>query len=101
MENPEMKRRRYTPEFKKEAAKLMIIDGQTAKEASEQLGVSEALLYRWKSEHIEELEGQKKPGDLSPKEMADELAALRKQLAKSQWMNEILKKTVGYFSKED
>jgi hypothetical protein len=33
--------------------------------------------------------------------MAAEMAQLRKELAKQKRMNEILKKTVGYFSAED
>ena len=87
-----MKRKRYATEFKKEAARLMIIGGMSAREVSEQLGTEPALLYRWKAEHLEDLEGQKTTGERSPKEMADEIASLRKQLAKSQRMNEILKK---------
>ena len=35
----------------------------------------------------------------SPNEMAAEIAQLRKRLAKSQRMNEILDKTVGNFAK--
>jgi len=96
-----MKRKRYTTEFKKEAARLMIIEGMTAQEVSEQLGAEKSLLYRWKTEHLNELEGQKAADAPSPKKMADEIATLRKQLAKSQRMNQILKKTVTYFSQED
>ena len=96
-----MKRRRYTAEFKKEASRMLIIEGLSAKEVSEQLGVGENLLYRWKQEHLDELEASKPAGAQSPKEMAAEIAQLRKQLAKSQRMNEILKKTVGYFAKEE
>lgn len=96
-----MKRRQYTNEFKREAARMLIIEGLRAKEVSSQLGVSENLLYRWKQEHNDELEASKPSGAQSPKEMAAEIEALRKQLAKAQRMNEILKKTVGYFSKED
>ena len=48
-ENPEMKRRRFTSEFKREAARMLIIEGLSAKEVSEQLGVAENLLYRWKT----------------------------------------------------
>ncbi len=59
------------------------------------------LLYRWKRDHIDELEASKPAGAQSPKEMAAEIELLRKQLAKSKRMNEILKKTVGYFSKEE
>ena len=48
-----------------------------------------------------ELEDQTTAGAPSPKAMAEELTTLRKELAKSRRMNEILKKTVGYFSKDD
>jgi|TARA_B110000495_G_C22495987_1_gene304943 transposase len=96
-----MKRRQFTAEFKKEAARMLLIEGQSAKEVSQQLGVAENLLYRWKQQHLDELEASKPAGAQSSKEMAVELAEVRKQLAKSQRMNEILKKTVGYFSKED
>ena len=37
----------------------------------------------------------------SPKAMAAELDQLRKELAKQKRKNEILKKTVGYFSNPD
>ena len=59
------------------------------------------MLYRWNQQHRDELEASKPEGAQSPKEMAAEIADLRKPLAKSQRMNEILKKTVGYFSKEE
>ncbi len=81
---------------------MLIIEGLDAKEVSEQLGVNRSQLYRWKQAHLDELEGSSPEGTHnSPKAMAVEIAGLRKQLAKSQRMNEILKKTVGYLSKED
>lgn len=79
---------------------MLIIEGQTAGEVSSQLGVGENLLYRWKQAHLSELEALKPEGAQSPTEMAQEITELRKQLAKSYRMNEILKKTVGYFSRE-
>ena len=95
-----MPRKRYSAEFKKEAASLMIMDGLSASEVSEKLGVSATLLYRWKSQHLEDLTGEKVEGHLaSPQEMAQEIKRLRKQLAKSERINEILKKTVVYFAK--
>ena len=97
-----MPRELYTAEFKKEAARLMIIEGLSGSEVSEKLGVNSNMLYRWKSQHLEELEGDKRSSEnASPKEMADEIARLRKQLAKSERINEILKKTVGYFAKDE
>ena len=59
------------------------------------------MLYRWKRQHLEELSGDKLEGPAaSPQEMAAEIERLRKELAKSERINEILKKTVGYFAKE-
>ena len=97
-----MRKKRYTAEFKKEAARLMIIEGLSGSEVSEKLGINTNMLYRWKSEHLKELEGDKRSSEnASPQEMAEEIARLRKQLAKSERINEILKKTVGYFAKDE
>lgn len=96
-----MKRQRYTAEFKQEAVKLILIDGTAVKEVSKQLGVPEGVLYSWKQKHLDKLEDESPEGAQSPKEMAAELAQLRKELAKSRRMNEILKKTVGYFSEDE
>jgi len=38
-----VKKRKYTPEFKREAARLMIMDGESAPEVSEKLGVNTGL----------------------------------------------------------
>ena len=93
-------KRRYSAEFKKEAVRLMLIEGRPAREVAEELGVARNLLYRWKSDHVEELEAEAKPGERSPKAMAAEIEDLRKRLRKSERINEILKKTVGYFAEE-
>ena len=98
-----MKRKRYSLEFKKEAARLLIMDGESAPEVAAKLGVRTNLLYRWKSEHLGELGGSARtaPGESSPQEMAAELTRLRKELARSERINLILKKTVRYFAKEE
>jgi transposase len=95
-----MKRRQYTAEFKKDTAYQIIIEGVAVQELSERLGVPTTQLYRWKAEHIEELEASNPASAPSPKKMASEIAELRKELAKSKRMNEILKKTVGFFSQD-
>jgi transposase len=87
-----MTRRRYTAEFKKEAARMILIDGTPVREVSEQLGVPEGVLYNWKAKHLDELEALKPDGAASPKTLAAENAELRKELAKARRMNEILKK---------
>ena len=50
-----MPNRRYNIEFKKEAARLLIMDGLTAAEVSKQLGVHATMLYRWNKKHLKEL----------------------------------------------
>jgi transposase len=99
-EKTTVKRKRYSLEFKKEAARLLIIDGLSAPEVAQKLGVDPGLLYRWKSEHLGELGGAVSPGASSPQEMAAELTRLRKELAKAERINLILKKTVSYFAQE-
>lgn len=93
-----MQRRRYSAEFRREAAKMIIIEGAPVREVSEQLGVPEGVLYNWKAKHVKELGANTVEGDQSPRAMVEELAELRKELAKAKRMNEILKKTVGFFS---
>ena len=93
-------KRRYSVEFKKEAVRLMVIEGRPTAELAEELGIQRNLLYRWKSEHIDRLEAEAKPGQPSPRDLAAENEELRKKLRKAERMNEILKKTVGYFAEE-
>ena len=88
-----MKRQRYTPEFKREAARLMIMDGESAPDVSEKLGVKTGMLYKWKREHLAELDGSSAQGvGASPTQMAAEIDQLRKRLAKAERINDILKK---------
>lgn len=97
-----MRRKRYSAEFKKEAVRLMVLDGLSASEVGQKLGVRPNLLYRWKQNHLNELEREAEArNQSSPKEMAAEIDRLRKELARSERINEILKKTVGYFAKDE
>ncbi len=88
-----MKRQRYNAEFKGEAARLMIMDGLSAPEVSARLDVNTGRLYRWKREHLAELDATGPANaKASPTAMAAEIDPLRKQLAKEKRINEILKK---------
>ena len=80
----------------------MIMDGLSAPEVSSRLDVNTGLLYRWKREHLAELDAANPtPSKSSPTQMAAELDELRKQLAREKRINEILKKTVSYFAKDE
>ena len=97
-----MSKNRYSAEFKKEAARLIIIEGMSVAETSKKLGVSPAQLYKWRDPHLESLSGEAAAsGQASPKEMAAEMDSLRKRLRKAERVNEILKKTVSFFSKDE
>jgi len=100
-ENPRVKRKRHSAEYKREAARLLIMEGLSAPEVAEKLGVNPSLLYRWKKEHLAELE-QTPAGRVgaSPTQMATEMEQLRKRLAKAERINQILKKTVSYFAQD-
>lgn len=97
-----MGKKRYSAEFKKEAVRLMVLEGLSAAEVSRKLGVSQGQVYKWKQAHLNELEEDAKGREqASPKEMSAEIDRLRKELARAERINEILKKTVGYFAKDD
>lgn len=97
-----MERTRYSAEFKKEAVRLMVLDGLSASDVGKRLGVNPGQLYKWKQVHLADLEKDAQAkSQASPKEMSAEIDRLRKELARSERINEILKKTVGYFSKDD
>ena len=97
-----MSKTRYSEEFKREAARLIIIDGLSVSDVSKKLGASPAQLYKWRDAHLEALGGEAAScGQASAKEMAAELDSLRKRLRKAERGNEILKKTVSYFSKDE
>ena len=82
-----MSKRKYTAQFKHDAAHQIIIEGVAVKELSERLDVPVSLLYRWKSEHLEELEANNPSSAPSPKQMEQDISNLRKELAKAKRMN--------------
>ena len=74
-----MPRKRYSTEFKKEAVSLMKMEGLSASEVSEKLGLSTNLLHSWKGQHLQELTGDKLEAHMAnPHEMAKEIERLRK-----------------------
>lgn len=84
------KRRRYDAEFKKNILK-MIGDGRSVPSISQSFGVSEGLLYRWKSD----AKKRTKPDGGNEKE---ELKLLRKRLKEVETERDILKKALSIFS---
>ena len=104
MMNPEKERRtrrKYTQEFKDDAVRL-IFEGMQIGEVAEKLGIERSCLGRWRKQYLERLEDSGAGDDLamSPKEMAAEIASLRKKLKHSDLQREILKKALAIFSQD-
>lgn len=86
-ETSKRKYRKYDSTFKQDAVS-QLQSGRSAKELSELLGVSESLLYKWKTEST----GGKN------REQNEEIKRLRKALKKTEEENAILKKALIIFS---
>jgi len=94
-----MSRKSYSNEFKESAVRLMVMEGMTASQVSQKLCVSEALLYKWKQLQVSKLKPSS--ASLDPQTLVSENEQLRKQLARAEKINEILKKTVAYFAEHE
>ncbi len=91
-------RRKYTPEFKLEAVRLVTDQGQTIAEVSRQLDIHAGLLHQWRA-------AVKKNGALaftakSPDKLeSEEVRKLRRELKIAREERDILKKALGFFAK--
>jgi transposase-like protein len=97
MADKKTRSKRYSEEFKLQAAKLIVEGGITYHRAAQQLGVSDWALRCW-------VKAFRASGHLPPKgqvvPIAEELKAARRELAQLRQENEILKKAAAYFAKE-
>lgn len=93
------KRRRYTPEFKKEAVELILNQDYTLAQAASSLGISRNVLGRWRTEYREQGK-QAFPGAGHQSPEAEELKRLREEVRKLKLEKEILKKAAAFFARE-
>ena len=91
------KHKRYSKDFKLQAARLITEQGYSLRDAEERLGVSASSIRYW-------IKRYRQTGELSPQNhtipIADELKQLRKENAKLRMENDILKKAAAYFATE-
>lgn len=90
----------YEKEFKIMIAELLEA-GQTAKSVSEEYGLDQSMIRRWRRENNSGKEPFTGKGiaSLSPEEK--EIAKLKKELKEVKIERDILKKAVSIFSKDD
>ncbi len=89
-------RRKFTPEYRVEAANLVIETGRSAAEVSREIGVGEQLLGRWVRDQRERI-AEEPEGALSMDERA-ELKQLRRDITELRKDNEFLGKAAAFFA---
>lgn len=89
------KRRRYSPEFKVEAVKLVLERGLSRADAARDLSVPESVLCRWVQKAL-----AAQAGDSLDTADRAELARLRRENATLRKERDILKKAAAFFAKE-
>jgi transposase len=92
------KKRKYTPEFRAEAIRLVNEGTKSLAQIAREVGVGHQTLWSWV--HQAEVDaGGGKPEELTTDER-QELARLRRENAQLREEREILKKATAFFAKE-
>jgi len=91
-------RRRYTREFKEEAVRLSERGDRTVRQVAKDLGLSEKILHRWRSEmRASQQRGVRfAPGHGRARD--EELERLRRENQQLRLEREILKKAMGFLA---
>ena len=89
-------KRKFSPEFKEDAVKLVTEQGYSVAEAARNLGIDAGVLGRWKRER--ESLYNSVPGN--PFALREEPRRLRKENKKLKMEREILKNAAAFFAKE-
>lgn len=84
-------KRRYDPEFKRNAVHLSETSGKSVTQIAEELGIAVKLLYRWRAES-RRLQAEAFPGEGRRPALEAENAQLRRDMARLEQEREILKK---------
>jgi len=94
----------YTRQFKEEAVRLLLSSGKTMKQIASELGVSTVSLLAWKKEALHN--GQRPVSEnpdgirIEYSFLQEENLRLRQELEIAQTEREILKKSLGIFSRD-
>lgn len=92
-------RRKYSPEFKAEAVKLVLETGQPVAHVARDLGLHEGTLGNWVNAWRKDHAGEVEEDPLTPSERA-ELGQLRRENATLKLEREFLVKAAAFFAAE-
>ena len=85
-------RRKYDEEFKKNAVKLSYASPKPVNQIAEDLGISDAILYRWRKKYTADGDKTKYAS------LEEEYKALKLELAEVKMERDMLKKATAYFA---
>jgi len=92
-------KRQYSDEFKKDAIRLLETSGKRLAEIERELGIPHGLLRKWQKRfQVNPVNEQLELSDLE--RLKVELREVKRELEITRMERDILKKTVGIFSKE-
>jgi transposase len=91
-------RRRFTPEFKREAVRLVLEGDVHVAQAARDLDVCETSLHRWIKRHKID-HGSNEAGEVTTAERK-EIRELRAKVRRLEMERAILKKATAFFAKE-
>jgi transposase len=92
----QMERTKYSPEFKDEAVKQVIVSGHSVVDVAKRLGIPEGVLYTW----VSKFKKADEPVSNDLKVLQAEMAKLKAELRRTTEERDILKKAAAYFAKQ-
>ena len=90
-------RRKFTPEYKKEAVQLVVSSGRPIAEIARNLGIVEGTLGNWVAKARENGELKQRPLDVADRA---ELERMRKELQQVKMERDFLKKAAAFFASQ-
>ena len=91
-------RRKYSKEFKREAVRMADTPGVTLKQVAEEPGINAHLLGKWRKQMRDDGESKVFPGQGNARD--EEMAALKRELARVKKERDFLREAAVFFAKE-
>jgi transposase len=97
---PTRLRRTFSPQFKKDAVRLVTEEGKSVTEVATHLGIARSLLQRWREQAVSKPVAEVFPGHGGVTGQAAKIRELEKKLRDVTMERDILKKALAYFADE-
>ena len=91
-------RRRFTPEYRRDVACLVLDTGSSIASVARDLGLGESVVGRWVKLERERRQAAVREGRPDPREMEAEITALRRRVRQLEKENEFLGKASAFFA---